>query len=83
MQDLAVDSRGPAAAAAANDTFPNMFRRLTGNAALAERAGPALTGFKCYRKSARKFPEADVEPEIGSIREGFRDHLCSTVRHCT
>ena len=63
MQHLAVDSRGPDAAAAANDTFSDMFRRLTENAVLAERAGPALTGFKRSKKSARKLSEADLEPE--------------------
>ena len=62
-QHLAVDSRGPDAAAAANDTFSDMFRGLTEAAVLAERAGPALTGFKRSKKSTRKLCEAAVESE--------------------
>ena len=64
MQHLAVDSRSlaiAAAAAAGNDTFSDMFRRLTENAILAELAGPALAGFKRSKKSARKLSKADVD----------------------
>ena len=63
MQRLAVDSRGPDPAAAANDTFSAMFRRLTEAAVLAERAGPALTGLRRNKKSVRKLSETDLEPE--------------------
>ena len=61
MQRLAADSCGPDSAAAANDTYSDMFRRLAEAAVLAERARPTLSGFKQNEKSIRNICEVAVE----------------------
>ena len=67
MQRLAADSCGPDSAAAANDTYFDMFRQLAEAAVLAERARPTLSGFKQNEKSIRKLCEVAVE-KVGPRR---------------
>ena len=77
MQHLAVDSCGPDLAAPANTTFSDMFCQLTEAAVLAECAGSVLTSFKCSKKSARKLPEADLEPEKKAQPEKAAETACT------